>query len=362
MKYTTRVNNIIYFEMRRKAYYLLMVTVLAGLTLCASISPLSADEGRTPIYQPTTITQSGHYIITRNISVTSGDAITIQANEVTLDLNGKTIASSSTSGYLIAIANGYSNITIRNGFLAGGSEGVHYSNSSTRTRLYLENLAIRNSASYGMEIFGAEHVDVISCRIYSSGSSGIYLHGGSALFSGSVINSSVNGAGASGIELNGLTSGEVRGNTVLNFGTAGYSHGISLNTVFGQNAKGNLVDGNTVSGGGSDDAGITIAVGSAYNLIINNTITSNGIGISVNSNGNSASRNLIANHSSHGIEIYGNYNLIEQNQIVGNGTGGSGFGIAFGSAGSNAYRNNMLRNNISGPVFGGNTDAGGNII
>src|ERR1700679_2135209 len=44
-----------------------------------------------------TISQSGSYYLTRNITVASGDAITIAADNVTLDLNGFTISTTTTT-------------------------------------------------------------------------------------------------------------------------------------------------------------------------------------------------------------------------------------------------------------------------
>src|SRR5438477_473602 len=55
---------------------------------------LQQVEPRTPIAAaPFTISAAGSYYLTTNVTVSSGDAITITANNVTLDLNGFTIAS-----------------------------------------------------------------------------------------------------------------------------------------------------------------------------------------------------------------------------------------------------------------------------
>src|SRR5436190_2248196 len=51
-------------------------------------------EKRTPISSvPFTISASGSYYLTGNLAVTTGTAITISADNVTLDLNGFTISS-----------------------------------------------------------------------------------------------------------------------------------------------------------------------------------------------------------------------------------------------------------------------------
>src|SRR5208282_3722482 len=67
---------------------------------------LSQIEPRAPISSaPFTISQPGSYYLTTNLTVTGGNAITIAANNVTLDLNGFTISSTapSATGYGIQL-------------------------------------------------------------------------------------------------------------------------------------------------------------------------------------------------------------------------------------------------------------------
>src|SRR6188768_715136 len=55
---------------------------------------LDQIEARTPISSaPFTITAPGSYYLIGNLSVSSGNAIVIATNDVTLDLNGFTISS-----------------------------------------------------------------------------------------------------------------------------------------------------------------------------------------------------------------------------------------------------------------------------
>lgn len=64
----------------------------------ATMKTLDQIEPRTPINQvslPFTINASGSYYVTENLSVASGNAITINASGVTLDLSGFTITSTS---------------------------------------------------------------------------------------------------------------------------------------------------------------------------------------------------------------------------------------------------------------------------
>jgi hypothetical protein len=83
---------------------------------------LSQIEPRTPISSaPFTIGASGSYYLTTNIAVTSGNAITINASGVTLDLNGFTISSTEASptGTGVLLGSGVQNIRILNGTIRG---------------------------------------------------------------------------------------------------------------------------------------------------------------------------------------------------------------------------------------------------
>ena len=88
-----------------------------------AMKTLDQVEPRTPISAlPFTINAAGSYYLTGNLSVTSGSAITISVDDVTLDLNGFTLSSTASpaSGTAILIPSGSkANITIRNGQIRG---------------------------------------------------------------------------------------------------------------------------------------------------------------------------------------------------------------------------------------------------
>ena len=96
-----------------------------------TMTTLSQVQPRTPISSaPYTITQPGSYYLTTNLTVASGDAIDINTNGVTLDLNGFTISSTSsfesgTAIYISFVSNGgnyfgFTDIAISNGHITGG--------------------------------------------------------------------------------------------------------------------------------------------------------------------------------------------------------------------------------------------------
>ena len=96
---------------------------------------LTQVEPRTPINQaslPFTINASGSYYVTENLSVASGNAITINASGVTLDLTGFTITSTSATaaGSAVLLNSALHDISILNGHIVSG---VTYNGSSFST-------------------------------------------------------------------------------------------------------------------------------------------------------------------------------------------------------------------------------------
>lgn len=85
------------------------------------------DGKRRPISSlPYTISATGSHYLTANLvfSATAGNAITIIANNVTLDLNGFTLSSTAAlMGDAIALPS-LRNVTVSNGVLAGNTTGL----------------------------------------------------------------------------------------------------------------------------------------------------------------------------------------------------------------------------------------------
>jgi hypothetical protein len=137
-------------------------------------------EPRAPISStPFIITQPGSYYLTTNIIVTGvdDDAIDIDTNNVTLDLNGFTI--SSTVGYVgIGVNNdALGDITICNGHIAGG---VTYSNG----------VYSGNGFAYGVIYFGDVEPSPANFRITGVSVSGCLYQGIDAgIYNSSVVES-----------------------------------------------------------------------------------------------------------------------------------------------------------------------------
>ena len=152
-----------------------------------SMKSLDQIEARTPISSlPFTISARGSYYLTQRLSVSSGNAITINASGVTLDLNGFTITSTAASatGTAILINGAFQNITILNGFIQGGvtqsggsysgsgfARGVYYNSAPTNVRV--SGISVSGCLSDGINL-GFNSTIVQSCTINTVGGYGIY--------------------------------------------------------------------------------------------------------------------------------------------------------------------------------------------
>jgi hypothetical protein len=161
-----------------------------------TMKTLAQIEPRTPVVTaPFTISVPGSYYLTTNVSVNVSNAITIAVSDVTLDLNGFTISSTTPSpaGSAIRMGNALTNITIFNGFIAsgvkeaGGIYSGHGFNSGIDFVLDLSNpgtlgapfnvlvshVSVSGCLSYGIFI-GATPTIVDSCVVQTVGSYGIF--------------------------------------------------------------------------------------------------------------------------------------------------------------------------------------------
>jgi hypothetical protein len=161
-------------------------------------------EPRTPVSSATNITQSGSYYLTTNISVATGDAITISASGVTLDLNGFAISSTapSATGTGILISGNRRNLTIKDGFIESGV---------TRSNGVFSGSGFAN----GISIASGQPVNVLVSRVSVAGVlvEGIDLGTGESTFVESCHARIVGG--------NGITAGMVRDCVVRECGTDG---------------------------------------------------------------------------------------------------------------------------------------------
>ncbi len=298
---------------------------------------VTADEGRIPIYQVTSVSETGGYVLTRDISASSTDAIRIQAEGVTLDLNGHTISVDGAAAGIFVAPN-VTSVVIRNGRIVGGGNGIVYAPAPARGRIRVEGVDVTSPASYGIYVSGAESVEIRSSHVAAPGLDGIYVDGASASFSGRFVDNAVTSSGRYGLYLRGLAGGEVKRNVVI--GSA--ASGIELTADPAWGAGSNIIEANTVRGGGPGSVGIDLQAAASSNIVSKNVVTGNALqGIFVVSSGNLVAENQVSGSGQEGIRVDGGYNLVERNLSTGNL-----YGLRMACGGSR-YRDNMLLGNTT---------------
>lgn len=153
-----------------------------------TMKTLDQIESRTPISAaPFTINQPGSYYLTGNVAVDSGDAITVAASAVTLDLNGFTISSTASpaAGIGVLISGAPRNVAIHNGHIRGSvtqnngvfsgdgfSAGVSFA-SGEPIAVRVSNLSVTGCSGGGI-IMGFKSTIVQSCAVHTVGGIGVY--------------------------------------------------------------------------------------------------------------------------------------------------------------------------------------------
>jgi hypothetical protein len=261
-----------------------------------TMKTLAQIEPRTPISSaPFTIAAPGSYYLTTNLTVSGGDAITIAANGVTLDLNGFTIASTAASAAGTGISiNNVRNLAILNGFIQGGvtnnGSGV-YSGSGFWDGIY--GYPVQNARVSGVSVSGCsdngiylglgDATVVESCTVRTVGGYGIVAStikasvakdcGGTAIYGDQVADCRGESAG-SGYGLYATTA--------LNCYGSSSSTGTGLSATSAQNCRGSSSTGTGLSAltaqncSGSSSSGYGLSATTAQNCYGS---SSSGIGV-----------------------------------------------------------------------------------
>lgn len=240
-------------------------------------------DARTPISAaPFNITQSGSYYLTGNLSVTSGAAIDINADNVTLDLNGFTLRSTHATGngFAIFINLGNENIRIQNGhimgnatvtsgvFTSGGFNGGISSPSPANRGIHISDIHVSNVGGSGISIASATLAIVENCMVNVCSGIGIEAH--------SITNSVAINCGSTAI-----SGGIVTGSYGASIGTDNSDHGITGSIV--TSSTGISASGTGISSSGTvsycrgiRDGGVAIAASIAIgcNVFGTGTVTS----------------------------------------------------------------------------------------
>jgi len=337
---------------------------------------IQAGEGRIPVWEPGTIGEPGHYILTRDIDVTGAEGIVIVADGVTLDLGGRTISLGDSSLYgirvdLSDVAMPHRGVIIRNGRIHGGRSGIYV--PSIIQSLRIDNIEVAGTSSHGIHVVFADAgassvgsvpgVAVTNSHMHDIGGDGVMLADPrpsplcEILIAGNLL-FEIDG---DGIELDGCPDGVIKDNMIKGFGKAD-SPAAGIRLVGGGGVASPVVGSNVISDGGTEAAGF---VADSFStsvdfLLTDNTISNNGAGgIRIQGGQGRIVDNTISSNGEDGLHLSSGIRLfVDGNYVADNG----GYGFYFGDSNDHAFRDNFLRGNTSGALGGEpNTDAGGNI-
>ena len=291
-------------------------------------------EPRTPISSvPFAIIQPGSYYLTTNLSVTTGDAITIATNGVTLDLMGFELAGGTGNG-IIAVGS-LTNLCIRNGTVRGwGGHGVTV---NAAVNCQIADLRAASNGKAGINLFGNGGGLIQNCTLTDNATNGVV-----ALRS-TVIHCTASRNGMAGISANTCTiigcTAEANPGTGISTSSALVKDCIAFNnggagiwasdtsTISGCTAAYNGGDGvevnsdcqvlgNTCRHNGYPDpaAGAGIHALGANNRIDSNHVTGNDWGLLVDVVGNLIIRNSASDNATNyfftGTQSFGPTNLV----------------------------------------------------
>jgi parallel beta-helix repeat protein len=271
-----------------------------------------------------------------------GDGLVVGASGITVDLRDHTIDGDDDGGLGggagIRIQGPNGGVTVRNGTIAGFSEGIQIEQGSTANRL--TGLAVVGNVR-GISLSNAGRNIVERSTVSDSDLDGIRVDGAASV--GNEVSRNVIVGNVFGISVsNGATDNTVKRNEVRD-GTFGISvfagadrTTVSRNDVVGNSGVGVQVDSF------ADDA-----------VLSRNSVTGNGVGIGVGVDvfRTLLERNQVTGNSSTGVRIEGRSGQIERNNVVGNGS----YGILLTAS---SAANTLTRNNVTNNTFGNIADQG----
>ena len=347
--------------------------------LQATPAPAGVDTSNTD-YQ-FIINRPGSYYLSANLVVTKANGIQVNAEGVTLDLNGFQISQASPSGNGIEILDAGSRTTVRNGSIKGFVVGI---SGGTAKACSFRDLAVAACASYA--IYAGPSAVLDSCRVHdNAGLSAIFANPGSSLVNCTASNNG-NGPDSPGIRtLRGCTishstayanagPGIVAGEGSVIKDCVAYSNGgIGIAgqngcTITGSSAQYNSATGITI-GDHSTASNCNVSNNNVGGIFVFNSAIITGCAIANNkgdgircNSANTIEHNVIDLNgdagAGDGIHPVGNGNRIDSNDIQYN----TGAGIRLVNNTSNVVTRNRLGNNTGGNYLVGTGNGVGPII
>ncbi|HET9373327.1 MAG TPA: hypothetical protein VFO40_00020 [Chthoniobacterales bacterium] len=162
--------------------------------LAAAILCVQSSFGQTVITSlPYTISSSGTFVLGSSLAWPSatGNAITIAASDVTLDLGGHYLSHAGTANGNVAVyVHNAENVTIQNGIIVAFTYGVYYAGTTNlNSGNIVQNLRLTNVLN-GIFLVGATLSKVTNNQIINFGAvggTGVYLAGGGDIANGNII-------------------------------------------------------------------------------------------------------------------------------------------------------------------------------
>jgi parallel beta-helix repeat protein len=319
-----------------------------------SMKSLDQIEPRTPIAAlPFAITAPGSYYVTGNLSVPDnyqGDGITVQTDNVIIDLGGFTIDGRSTARHGITTDDIRHSVQVKNGNVQNWQQrgvNLQFCSSSILEGVQARNNRIGIFAAYGT---------VTRCKAMFNLEEGIYGNFSTIHECSAAIN-------AIGIH---VFSGSIRGSRVSENTNSGIlasrtlveSCQVEQNRWGIADEGGSNIQSNTVLFSSSDGIRMVASGGSrvAENNISGSGVTVAASGIWVESSGNRIAGNNVVGTNGAGIGVGGSFNTIDNNSVLQNG----GIGLQVAGGKNTVVRNSSLGNSANGVVNNYSIDPGNN--
>ena len=238
--------------------------LLAALALFAGLAAVPGSALAAQSYDnctgfidsvPATITTQGVWCLRKNLtaSITSGMAITVAANNVTIDCNDFKIGGlggGDSSNAFGIYAGNKQNVTVRHCNVRGFMSGISLIGGAGHL---VEDNRLDNNLKYGIYMLGADNSLVQRNRVYDTGGHPATTDTVAIYVDADVIGNTVAGVFATAnAKARGIIAGTaatIRNNRVRGFQASGTNGGYATG-IYATDA-GSMVDGNHVIGGGA---------------------------------------------------------------------------------------------------------------
>ena len=226
-----------------------------------------------------------YYLSVGNVAGVNGKAaIAVNANGVSIDLNGFSLIGVGGSTRGIEVRGAYANFAVRNGGIRfWGAAGIGLSTANAPNGVVIENLTIATVGGAGIDLTGGNAVTVSRCSITGAAAGILIGSAGGAVHACAVSNLAGGGAQSYGIFAGSVTDCDV--NTLT---------GSSASDCYGISAR--IAQGCSVTG--IDSGGSGISIGIQADTVTGCAVTSIGLtgsGVNEGIGGNSVSACSVSN-------------------------------------------------------------------